>query len=152
MPEHKERTGLMRAATVGDGPGEAKLGELEIALFRGRLRERTSVLREEIRQGLLKYDEDQYRAVADRVGDYEDHSVSDLLTDLDLSEIDRDVVELRETEAALSRIDAGVYGFCIDCEEPISLERLEKLPSAARCLQCQSRREHADPRPINRKL
>ncbi|KPK59430.1 MAG: hypothetical protein AMJ59_11045 [Gammaproteobacteria bacterium SG8_31] len=118
-----------------------------MAFLRKQLRDRAAVLREEIRTGLIKYDEDQYRAIADRVGDLEERSVADLLTDIDLSEIDRDVIELKDIENALTRIAEGRYGVCIDCEEPISFERLEKVPSAARCHNCQERFEHADPRP-----
>jgi DnaK suppressor protein len=126
---------------------EQVFGQKEIAFLRKQLRDRAAVLREEIRTGLIKYDEDQYRAIADRVGDLEERSVADLLTDIDLSEIDRDVIELKDIENALTRIAEGRYGVCIDCEEPISFERLEKVPSAARCHNCQERFEHADPRP-----
>jgi len=126
---------------------EQVFGQKEIVFLRKQLRDRAAVLREEIRTGLIKYDEDQYRAIADRVGDLEERSVADLLTDIDLSEIDRDVIELKDIENALTRIAEGRYGVCIDCEEPISFERLEKLPSAARCHNCQERFEHADPRP-----
>ncbi len=124
----------------------------EMAVLQTRLRSGASALRDEIRAGLIKYDEDQYGALADRVGDVGEHAVADLLTDIDLSEIDRDVAELRDTEAALTRIAEGAYGNCIDCGEPISYERLEKLPSAARCRKCQERYERADPRPTYRKL
>ena len=53
---------------------------------------------------------------------------------------------------ALTAIAEGTYGVCIDCEEPIPVERLEKLPSARRCRNCQERFEHADPRPSYRRL
>lgn len=41
-------------------------------------------------------------------------------------------------DAALCRIDAGTYGWCIECGGPISVERLLALPSAERCLSCQT--------------
>ena len=56
-----------------------------------------------------------------------------LQNSLQQSEID----ELRLIEDALTRIDKGDYGFCIDCEEPISEARLENFPYAARCIVCQ---------------
>ena len=46
---------------------------------------------------------------------------------------------LEEIDAALKRLDDGTYGICVDCSGPIASERLEALPTAARCLQCQSR-------------
>jgi RNA polymerase-binding transcription factor DksA len=44
---------------------------------------------------------------------------------------------LREIEAALARIEVGSYGKCERCECAIPLERLEILPMAALCMQCQ---------------
>jgi len=41
--------------------------------------------------------------------------------------------ELRLIDAALARMDAGSYGECVDCGEPIPRERLEALPFAIRC-------------------
>jgi len=152
MLANKTGSGLEAVRSHSDLDEPVALGQEVIASLRKRLRARATVLREEIREGLIKYDEEQYRAVADRVGDFEELSVADLLTDIDLSEIDRDVAELKEVEAALTAIAEGSYGICTDCEEPISLERLETMPSALRCRNCQERFEHADPRPSYRKL
>jgi DnaK suppressor protein len=48
---------------------------------------------------------------------------------------------LRNIEAALKRLDAGDYGFCRDCEEPINPKRLEFDPTALRCIDCERKRE-----------
>ena len=106
-----------------------------------RLEARYLALRKEISAGLLKADQEQYRKLAGEVGDPADLSVADLLVDLDLAEIDRDVVELREVELALQRLHAGTYGLCMECGEPIAEDRLESLASAVRCLDCQARHE-----------
>ncbi|MEU8803461.1 TraR/DksA C4-type zinc finger protein [Spirillospora sp. NPDC048819] len=47
---------------------------------------------------------------------------------------------LEEIDAALGRLDAGTYGMCEDCGEPVPAGRLEILPYARRCVQCQQRR------------
>src|SRR5579859_7091169 len=44
---------------------------------------------------------------------------------------------LREISDALHRIEAGHYGTCLECEEPISTRRLEALPWARFCVSCQ---------------
>jgi DnaK suppressor protein len=44
---------------------------------------------------------------------------------------------LREIGGALHRIDAGTYGVCMECEEPISPKRLDALPWAKYCVPCQ---------------
>ena len=49
---------------------------------------------------------------------------------------DEAVGELREISRALTRLDAGDYGICENCSEPINPARLEALPYAARCIAC----------------
>lgn len=46
-------------------------------------------------------------------------------------------LELADVERALARIEAGTYGQCIDCAGAIARERLDTLPHAARCVDCQ---------------
>lgn len=51
----------------------------------------------------------------------------------------RRVVE--QITTALNRLDAGTYGRCTRCGSQIAPARLEVLPYAAACIECQS---HAD--------
>ena len=44
---------------------------------------------------------------------------------------------LAAVDAALARLDAGTYGTCTTCGKPIGAERLEALPWAALCIDCQ---------------
>jgi DnaK suppressor protein len=41
--------------------------------------------------------------------------------------------ELASIDAALLRIEAGVFGLCVDCGDEISMDRLKALPFAIRC-------------------
>lgn len=54
----------------------------------------------------------------------------------------RDLAELKQVEAALHRLDAGAYGDCAECGEPLPLTRLLALPAAERCAACQAEMEH----------
>lgn len=47
---------------------------------------------------------------------------------------------LEDIDAALARLDAGTYGLCEDCGKPVPAGRLEIIPYARRCVQCQQRR------------
>ena len=47
---------------------------------------------------------------------------------------------LDEVEHALEKFDAGTYGLCEGCGEPISEARLEAKPAARLCIDCASRR------------
>ena len=44
-----------------------------------------------------------------------------------------ELLELRGIEAALVRITEGEYGFCVDCGDEISQERLDVLPATPKC-------------------
>ena len=48
---------------------------------------------------------------------------------------------LKQIEKALSRFSNGSYGICETCGQPIDPARLRALPHAARCFDCQRRRE-----------
>ncbi len=43
--------------------------------------------------------------------------------------------QLDDVEAALARLDAGTYGRCVVCNEPIPSARLEAMPAARTCIQ-----------------
>ena len=57
--------------------------------------------------------------------------------------------DMRDVEEALDRIAAGTYGICVDCGKAIPRERLEILPQAARCVDCERRWERT--RAIHRR-
>src|SRR5215469_3098417 len=48
-----------------------------------------------------------------------------------------DYLQLRLIEEALDRIEAGDYGVCLSCEEPIPAKRLQAVPWAKYCVNCQ---------------
>lgn len=48
---------------------------------------------------------------------------------------------LEKIDAAIKRIDDGSYGICRDCEKAIPKKRLEFLPFAQRCMECEGNRE-----------
>lgn len=49
---------------------------------------------------------------------------------------------LRDVRQAIKRIDEGIYGVCLGCDVDISLKRLNAVPWAAYCLNCQDQAEH----------
>jgi DnaK suppressor protein len=48
--------------------------------------------------------------------------------------------ELGHVEHALASLDAGTFGCCESCGKRIAAERLEIVPYAARCPDCETRR------------
>ena len=55
----------------------------------------------------------------------------------DLALRDRNEQHLAAVEAAILRLDDGTYGACVRCGRPIAPERLDALPWAAHCIDCQ---------------
>lgn len=48
-------------------------------------------------------------------------------------------LEIRKIDAALSRIEEGEYGYCLDCGEEIAEKRLTVDPAASHCINCAGR-------------
>ena len=48
---------------------------------------------------------------------------------------------LTEIDDALARIEAGTFGTCATCGQPIPVERLEAIPYATQCIDCKRREE-----------
>jgi len=46
---------------------------------------------------------------------------------------------LEEVEAALARIEQGVYGTCDNCSREIARERLDAIPYTSLCIECAQR-------------
>src|SRR5215813_6380592 len=95
---------------------------------------------------------EKHRQLADEVGrtalygkDQEDDSIKDLGDQantaytreffFELGSGDRRM--LRDVMSALQRIEDGSFGACERCGEPISEKRLEALPFARYCIDCQ---------------
>lgn len=61
--------------------------------------------------------------------------------DLALGLMANEAAMLEKIDGAIRRIDEGTYGICFECEKPIPKKRLEFLPFALRCLECEGNRE-----------
>ncbi|MCB9566321.1 MAG: TraR/DksA C4-type zinc finger protein [Myxococcales bacterium] len=47
-------------------------------------------------------------------------------------------------DLALRKLDEGIYGICEECEEPISIKRLQARPEAPLCIQCKEAQEREE--------
>tara|TARA_R110002126_G_scaffold7828_38_gene37956 strand:- start:11827 stop:12159 length:333 start_codon:yes stop_codon:yes gene_type:complete len=50
--------------------------------------------------------------------------------------IQRRRVEIAQIDAALRRMEAGEFGYCVECGDDIAPKRLELNPAIARCVDC----------------
>ena len=83
------------------------------------------------------------RSGVDR-GPYDDGFADSGQVTAERGEVDALVGSLRDTlsdiDDALAKIDAGTYGLCEQCGEPIGEARLEAMPAARLCITCASAR------------
>lgn len=85
--------------------------------------------------------EDKYNGVLDD-GDIADISYTDAMR---AERFTRHQKRLQAIEDALRRIGDGTFGICEDCEEEIAVGRLNAMPFASRCVDCQERYELMNP-------
>ena len=109
--------------------------------LRERLSNRGTALRAEIQRELAKSDDPRVTGFMNHFAETEAWVLADILADLDVATVTRDVTELSEVEAAFSRLDDGSYGTCSNCGEPIGWPRLNAQPTADRCIACQEKVE-----------
>ncbi|MFV1968145.1 MAG: TraR/DksA family transcriptional regulator [Pirellulaceae bacterium] len=113
------------------------MNDIELAQYRERLLELRGRLTSEINQ------------MADSVR--RDESPDGEHDRLASEPIDKEVVIDKGEEAirrdvmqALRRIDDGIYGLCQHCREPIAPLRLEAMPHAPYCVECERQRESGE--------
>ncbi len=53
----------------------------------------------------------------------------------------REKTFLKKIDYALAKIEQGAFGICEQCEEPISLKRLEARPETTLCIRCKEDQE-----------
>ncbi|HET7503498.1 MAG TPA: TraR/DksA C4-type zinc finger protein [Kofleriaceae bacterium] len=75
----------------------------------------------------------------DIASDQWDAQVLSMMSDADARTLDNVI-------AAIDRLDAGRYGLCAVCEQPIEPARLAVLPEAAECVECVRLAEDTPPR------
>lgn len=123
------------------------LDELEKAIARRR-----EALETEVHGDAARSREDVFSTLAGPVADKGDEAQADLISDLDSAELSRDLEELRELDAAQTRLRSGKFGVCEDCGQDIALERLRAQPAARRCFDCQRVHEKIFAHPGEPKL
>lgn len=98
-----------------------------------RFREQLLAKAEEIRGGMRAGE----ALNSERMADPDDLAVQSHEEWIFLNRNSIDTMLLREIQESLLRMDAGNYGLCLECDEPISQKRLEAIPWARHCVRCQ---------------
>ena len=75
--------------------------------------------------------------LAGKVHDRGEESVAGVMANLNYNLSNMQLKELHAVESALTRLNRGYYGYCVDCDEKIPYRRLLAEPEALRCIDCQ---------------
>jgi len=95
----------------------------------------------EAKTEISKYIKGETRQLVDTALDDGDWSVVDLSEDINLRQLGAHRENLQRIDEALRKLNEGTYGICEDCGDEISKGRLQVLPFAIYCVDCQERRE-----------
>lgn len=118
--------------------GDLDLNAIRCALVarRDRMRERVAVLAQRPERGTVL-------GFGKRIGDGTIEAVS-RLTEIGVGDLLESA--LARTERALTKLDAGTYGTCDACGDPIAPARLRALPDGVLCLACAATEPRRPPR------
>jgi DnaK suppressor protein len=86
---------------------------------------------------LLDRDRDQLQIERYPVGDAADRAIDSERDAITTQLASAESRELERIDGALRRMDEGLYGECEECHKDIPLARLQALPFAVRCVECQ---------------
>jgi DnaK suppressor protein len=129
------------AAALPVRTGEKPWTEAELAKVRKELEAEVAGLQADISRAESEIAERLGDAVGDAGDDQADAGAKTFQREheLALTENARDL--LLQNERALARIDAGIYGVCESCGQPIGKARLQAFPRATLCVSCKQREE-----------
>jgi len=104
------------------------------------MRKRQEILKE-IEESLgQSLTEDQQRRL-ESARDIGDQALMDLDRELGISLMEMRNRRRQAIDEALTRVNEGTYGICAECGVEISERRLEAVPFAKLCVECQSKEE-----------
>lgn len=97
--------------------------------------------RENLQREIATFDLDAERLREESLSEFEERARTDRTRRLDGRLDERGRREIEEIDAALQRLEEGVFGSCQDCGAPISSARLRAVPTVRRCIDCAAVRE-----------
>jgi DnaK suppressor protein len=122
-------------------PGEEPWTDAELKQVRAQLESEAAGLRAEIARAASDIAERLTDSVRDAGDDQADAGTKAFEREHTLALTQNAQHLLDQGERALSRIDAGTYGVCESCGQPIGKARLLAFPRATLCLECKQREE-----------
>lgn len=121
--------------------GETPWTEAELAQVRADLVAEAGRLRDDIAAGQVDLGNMLKEPPSGACGEKADGWSRSMAHEREMSLVTGARDGLNQALAALERLDAGTYGTCESCGQPIGKHRLQAYPRAALCLSCKSEQE-----------
>lgn len=112
--------------------------------FVQRIRKTLEGRADELRRAIAKTQQQGRALESGLQGDALDRSITDSTKEFLFSKSTQERRLLNLTEVALRRIQNGTFGECENCGDPINHKRLEAVPWAQFCIECQEKHERGE--------
>ncbi len=104
-------------------------------------RKKLEVKRDELFH-MMSLAEEEGRAADDNTAqDVADKAANSYTKEFLFSQSNHERVVLQLVEEAIKRMETGGYGVCVHCNEEVQVKRLEAVPWARHCIECQQKQE-----------
>jgi len=104
-------------------------------------RKRLLMKQEELRHTVAKSEQEGREADGEATQDSGDRAASSYTKEFLFHQSDDNRRILQLIHEAIGRVERGSYGLCVECNEGVQLKRLEAVPWARHCIECQEKQE-----------
>lgn len=108
--------------------------------FKDKLIQKRAEIEGQLQAFAKKSDEikGDYETVFEDIGRSEEENADEVANYTDRLGMEHDLEDnLVRINEALTRLEKGTYGQCANCDKPIPLARLEAMPEATICIDCE---------------
>jgi RNA polymerase-binding transcription factor len=96
---------------------------------------------EEIRRMVVRSDQDGREANGEIIQDSADRAANSYTKEFLFHQSDDNRRILQLIQDALRRAEDGSYGICVECQQNVQAKRLDAVPWARHCIECQEKQE-----------
>ncbi len=104
-------------------------------------RKKLQAKQEELQKLVSKSEQDGREADEEGTQDVADKAANSYIKEFLFHQSDDNRRLLQLIEEALVRLENGTYGECVACHQEVQLKRLEAVPWARHCIECQEKQE-----------
>jgi DnaK suppressor protein len=109
----------------------------KVEIYRKRLLEK----RDELLRSVSKSDQDGREADEEGTQDIADKASNAYTKEFLFHQSNDNRQILLLVDEALDRIKSGSYGLCVECQDEVQSKRLEAVPWARHCIECQAKQD-----------